>query len=116
MFRAALVSVVVLLAAGQELTLLCKAWCHDHAAVVICHPDNAQAGPSVAGRQTCANLAFVAVTRESGLRVDSSPDAAHATLVPRYQAALLTIGARIGREPWRSPLLGDPARPTVLRI
>jgi hypothetical protein len=119
-FRAALLSIVLLLAAGQDVSLLCRTtWCDPQSAEASgCHRNISIVTPSVADDDSCDNSAVsaTAVLRESVRRDVSSPDAPQAIPVPRYQISHVTLNTRLGREPWREPSLDGPPRPVVLRI
>lgn len=119
MFRAALLSIVLSLAVGQNVVLLCRAWCNARVAAASgCHHEEAPLTPSVAGDKDCDNagLAATAVLREDVRRDVSSPGANHTTRVPRYQLAQLTIETRQNQEAGRGWLLGKRPLSTALRI
>ena len=75
-FRAALVSVVLTLAIGQNAGLLCKAWCHDATSTGCPHRDSTTSS-SVRADDNCTTVAAGAVTfvREDGRRTAPAPDA-----------------------------------------
>ena len=118
-FRAALLSIVLSLAAGQNAVILvCKAWCDEHAATASeCHHDNSSTTPSVVGGD-CGDMvsAHTAILREDTRRDVSSADANHATSAPRYQLAQLTIDARPGQEVRRAWSVAERPLSTVLRL
>src|SRR5688572_16688739 len=110
---------VVSLAVGQDLALLCRTWCDGHAvAASECHHKNSPSMPIVAGSENCDNVvvAATAVLREDGRRDVSSRNGNQAIPVPRYQLAQLTIGAGPGREPWRESSFEKRPLSTALRI
>jgi hypothetical protein len=84
-FRAALVSVVLTLAIGQNAGLVCKLWCHDATSTECPHQDSAS--PSVRADGNCTTVAVAAVTfvPEDGQRTASSPDAQTAGGALRFQ-------------------------------
>ena len=115
-FRAAVLSIVLTLAVGQNATLLCRAWCDLHAAAASgCHHEASASSAIVAGRNSCddAVLGAGAFLREEGGRVVAAPIAVHATFVPRHLLARLTTDVRRGPESGR----GWSQRPlSTLRI
>jgi hypothetical protein len=114
-FRAALLSIVLLLAVGQNVALLCITWCDAHtAAATECHYENSSTTPSVTGDEHCDNAtAAAAVLREDVRRGVSSWEANQASVV-RFDLALLTIDApgQVRRARW----LEKPPLSTALRI
>ena len=61
MFRAVLLSIVLSLAVGQNVALLCRAWCNAHVAAASgCHHEDSPTTPTVAGDESCDNLVVVA--------------------------------------------------------
>jgi hypothetical protein len=115
-FRAALFSIVVSLATGQDVALLCRTWCDAEAAVATeCHHKDSPPTPNVAGDKGCDPMMAVAV-KEDVRRGDSPPDGNHPILVRPYQLTHLTIEARRGQEPWRESSLDTRPLPTSLRI
>ena len=119
MFQAAVLSIVLTLAVGQNVALLCKTWCDAHAAASSeCHHENPSTTPSVAGDEHCDNVmvAAAAVLREDVQCGVSSSDAKQAIPIPRYQLAQLTIDARSGLDSWREWLLEKRPVSTALRI
>jgi hypothetical protein len=119
-FRAALLSIVLSLAIGQDLTLLCSTtWCDAKVAVGSeCHHKSSSHTPNVAGDKRCDNVeAGVAATlREDVRRGVPFQDANHVVPVPRFQLVQLTTDVRRGQEPWRKSSVERPALPTTLRI
>ena len=119
MFQAAAISIVLTLAIGPNVQLLCKTWCHPQAAAASeCHHENSSTTPSVAGDEHCDNVvvAATAVLREDARRAVSSQDANQAIPVPRYQLAQLTIDERPGQEPWREWSLENRPLSIAFRI
>jgi hypothetical protein len=118
-FRAALLSIVFSLAAGQNVALLCRSWCDAHAAVPSeCHHENSSTTPSVAGDKDCGKVvvAATAILREDVRRGVWSRDTNQAIPVPRYQLAQLTIQERPGHEPGREWSLEKRPLSIALRI
>ena len=119
MFRAVLLSIVLSLAVGQNVALLCRAWCNAHVAAASgCHHEDSPTTPTVAGDESCDNLVVVAtaVLREDVRPNVSSQDANHAIPVPRYQLAQFTIDTCQNREAGRRWLLENRPLSTALRI
>jgi hypothetical protein len=85
-FRAALFSIVLTLAVGQNAGLLCRVSCDD-ATSAACPHQESTTSPSVRTGDTCANVAVgaVAFIREDGRRTAPAPDAPNALVVRRFQ-------------------------------
>ena len=119
MFQAAVLSIVLTLAVGQNVALLCRTWCDAHAAAASeCHHEHSSNTPSVAGDDNCGNpvVGATAVVREDVRRGVSSQDTNHAIPVPRYQLAQLRIDSCPGQETWRERSLEKRPLSTTLRI
>jgi hypothetical protein len=117
--QAVALTIVLTLAVGQDVALLCRTWCDAHAAAASeCHHRNSSPMPSVAGDENCDNMAVAAtaVLREDVWRDVSSQNANQAIPVPRYQLAPLTINARPGQDAWRARMLEKRPLSTALRI
>jgi hypothetical protein len=118
-FRAALLSIVVSLGIGQDLTLLCTTWCDAEAAVGSeCHHNSSSHTPNVAGDKSCDNVqaAITAALREDVRRGVPSQDANQLIPVPRFQLVQLTTDVRRGQEPWRKLSLERRPLSAALRI
>jgi len=118
-FRAVVLSVVLILAVGQNAALLCRAWCHPQAAAASGgHHEEPANSPSVADDDSCDHvvLSVAAFLREGVRRGVSSPDGNHAAPVPHYQLAHSTTDARLGQEPGREWSLEERPLATALRI
>jgi hypothetical protein len=118
-FQAAVLSIVLTLAVGQNVALLCRTWCDaPSAAASECHHRNSSTTPSVVGDEYCGNVVVgaTAVLREDVRRDVSSKDMNHAIPVPRYQLAQLRIDSRPGQESWRERSLEKRPLSTALRI
>ena len=93
-FRAALFSIVLTLAVGQNASLLCKVWCHDATSAGCPHLDSttfldSATSPSVSADDNCGS-AFVGATafvREDARRTAAAPDGHDALVVPRFRLA-----------------------------
>jgi hypothetical protein len=119
MFRIAVLSFVLTLAAGPSAALLCRTGCDPQGAAASGRPHHdPSTSPSVVGDDSCDNVALgpAAVLREDVRRGVSAPDAGHAILVPRYQLADVTSNARPGREPGREWSLDHRPLSTALRL
>lgn len=98
-FRAALFSIVLTLAVGQNAGLLCKVWCYPHhAASSGCRAQDSTTSPSVRADDSCNNVVFgaVAFVREDGRLTASAPDALNALVVPRFRFAPPPTDSRSG--------------------
>ena len=97
MFRAALFSIVLTLAVGQNGSLLCQAWCPDKTAAACPHQDSATS-PSVSAHDNCRSAVFAALefVREDARRTAAAPDAQNALVVPRSLLALSPADLRPG--------------------
>ena len=114
MFRAALASVVLTLAIGQDAGLLCKVWCHD-AASTACPHQETTTSPSVRD-DTCTNVVVgaVAFVREGNRRTAPAPDAQNALVVRRFRLVAPPTDAHPGYESGRRLLLEE--RPLVIAL
>ena len=115
-FRAALFSIVLTLAVGQNASLLCKVWCHDATSAGCPHQDSTTSqGVSADGNCGSTFVGPVAFVREGAWRTAAAPDAQSALIVPRFRWAPspptdLGSGFEAGRR-----LLLD-ARPLILPL
>lgn len=87
-FRAALLSVVMSLALGQNAGLFCKVWCHD-ATLAQCPHEETTTSSSVSADDRCEDTAIdvVAFVREDARRAADAPDARNAPGVARFRVA-----------------------------
>ena len=115
MFRAALFSIVLTLAVGQNTSLLCKVWCPDATSARCPHHDSTTS-PSVSAHDTCRSDVggAVAVVREDARRTAAAPDAQNALAVPRFLLALSHTELGSGIESGRRLLLEE--RPLVIAL
>lgn len=115
MFRAALFSIVLTLAVGQNAGLLCKVWCHD-ATSTACPHQESTTSPSVRADDTCVDAAVgaVAFVREDGRRTAPAPDAQNALVVLRFQFVAPPTDPRPGYESGKRMLLEE--RPLVIAL
>jgi hypothetical protein len=87
-FRAAVVSIVLTLAVGQDTALVCSVWCHPpEAAPGVCEHQHQLTPLSVTGNDSCTQLAAGATVfvREDVRRGASAPDAKHGVVVAGFQ-------------------------------
>jgi hypothetical protein len=118
-FQVTVLSIVLTLAVGQNIALLCRTWCDAHSAAASeCHYENSSTGPSLAGDESCDKgvVDTIAVLKEDVRRDVSSQDANQAIPVPRYQLAQLKVDARPDQEAWRERSLERRPLSTALRI
>lgn len=115
--RAAVLSIVLTLAVGQNAPLLlCRAWCDQQAAAASgCHHQNPAPSLSMAGDDSCDNVLIAAFLREQVRRGVSSPDRDHAIPVLLYQLAPSATDVRPGQQPGRECSLETRPLSTVLR-
>jgi len=116
-FRATVLSIVLMLAAGSSATLVCSAWCHPDDATFTCQHEESTRSPGVNGAESCRIVpgGVTAFVREE-LRRTSPTSGADAFIVPGFPLAPpLTDGGRAGHA---STLLrvADPPLLIVLRI
>jgi hypothetical protein len=115
-FRAAILSIVLTLAAGPNTALLCNAWCHpgEHMGNG-CEYKRQSASPMVTSNEDCkeAIVGAMAFVREEGQRI-SAPDVQSAAVVPRFAFTPSVPQTRSGYEPGGRRLL--EARPLVLAL
>jgi hypothetical protein len=101
-FRAALFSIVLTLAFGQNASLLCKVSCPETKSAECRHQDSTTSA-SVSALDNCRNDvgAAVAFVREDARRTTAAPDAQNALAVPRFLLAVshtdLGSGSEFGR-------------------
>jgi hypothetical protein len=114
-FRAALFSIVLTLAFGQNASLLCKVWCPDSTSAECPHQDSTTS-PSVSAHDNCRSDVGVAVAfvREDARRTAAAPDAQNALAVPRFLLALSHTDRGSGFESGRRLLLEE--RPLVIAL
>ena len=114
-FRAALFSVVLTLAIGQNAGLLCTVWCPDTTSTTCPHQESTMS-PSVRTDDTCTNVAVAAVAfvSEDGRRTAPAPDVQHALVVLRFRFVAPPTDLRPGYESGRRLLLEE--RPLVIAL
>ena len=114
-FRAAILSIVLTLAAGQNIGLLCHLWCPPDAATTSGCEHQTTTSPSLTPYEVCNEAVSdaTAIAREEGRRT-AAPHGQSATVVPRFAFAAPSFEARSGYEPDCRRLLD--ARPLVLAL
>src|SRR5206468_3091359 len=119
MFRAAVLSIVVTLAVGQNAALLCRAWCHPTEGTAAgCQHRNETTSPSVTGKDDCKHLAVgtIAFVREGGYRGKLTTDVQIAVATPRFAAAQFRSNLRSGFESGQRRRLEERRLVITLRI
>ena len=114
-FRAALFSIVLTLAVGQNASLPCEVWCHD-ATSAGCPHQGSTTSPSVSADDSCSSVVVgaVAFVREDGWRTAAAPDAQKALVVPRFRLPPSPSDLRPGFESGRRLPLEE--RPLVIAL
>jgi hypothetical protein len=118
-FRVAVVSIVLILAVGQNAGLLCNVLCHPReVSTAECHHhEDGTAPSSVTNDDTCTVVVGVAAfVREDVRRAVSAPDMQHAIAIPRYQFSPSTTETRVGIDSAREWSLEKRPLETSLRI
>ena len=119
MFRAALFSIVLTLAVGQDATALCKVWCDPHDATTAgCHQAAPTESATLTGTDSCDTVVVeaVALVREDARRGASAPDLHHAVFVTRSRFASPPTDARSSYEPGQQSSPDERPLVTALRI
>ena len=116
MFRAAVLSIVLTLAAGQDAALLCGVWCHSGEGMAgACEHQTEATAPSIVANDDCdVSGNPVVFVREDGRRSVSAPDVAGAVAVARFAFTPPVAGTLSAYEP-NSRLLLE-RRPLVLAL
>jgi hypothetical protein len=115
-FRAALLSIVLTLAAGQNAALLCGTWCHSAAGMAgACEHQTQSVTPRLGANDDCVvNGNPVLFVGEDGRRSASAPNVAGAVAVVRFAFTPPAAGTLSRHEP-NSRLLLE-LRPLVLAL
>jgi len=117
--RAAVFSIVLALAVGQDANLLCMAWCDPHeAAATGCHHQDGVTSPSlVTGGDGCdTGVLTVATFVREDLRRGGSAQDQHAVIAARFQYAPSSADIRSGHVVWRRAAPEAGPLVTFLRI
>ena len=114
-FRAALLSIVLTMAAGQNVALVCGVWCHSGEGMAgACEHQTEATAPSIVANDECAiNGNPVVFVREDGRR-NSLPEVAGPLAPARFEFTPPAAGALSAYEPNSRPLL--QRRPLVLAL
>jgi hypothetical protein len=115
-FRAALLSIVFTLAAGQNVALFCGVWCHSGEEMTgTCERQTETSSPGIVAHDDCtiSGNAIVFV-RDDARRGLSAPDVEGASLVPRFAFTPPATAIPLGYEPGSRLLL--ELRPLVLSL
>lgn len=118
-FQAVVLSIVLTLAVGPNVSLLCRTWCDQQvAAASRCHHEDQGTSPSVAGNDCCDsdNGMLTAEFLPKDVQSGVSPDGVHAIPLLRHEFAHSATHASPGDEPGREWSLEKSPLPTVLRI
>ena len=118
-FRAALFSIVLTMAVGQDAALLCKAWCYLPQDLALgCQHQDATTSPTMNADDNCRNLAVgaIAFVREDARRGATAPDTQNALVIPRFRFAPALSDSRSGYESGPQLQLKAQPRVTALRI
>jgi hypothetical protein len=116
-FRAAVLSIVLAVAAAPSAATLCQIWCDSQAATAACHPEALAPSSTAAGASNCdRSLSLGAVLPEEARRGLAAPGAMDAGSFFPLQLAQLTTDARRHHEPGREWWLVQRPPTTALRI
>ena len=116
-FRAAVFSIVLTLAVGQNAALLCKAWCYPHEAPAAgCRHHEPTTSATVNGNDNCSGATFgaIAFVREDARRTASAQDAQNGLAVPRFRFVPSHSNSPFGYESGQPPPL--QARPLAIAL
>ena len=117
-FRATVLSIVLVFAAGPSASLFCKAWCDPHeAAASGCHHQESGSVASVADDDSCLDsIQGSAILTKEDLRLASTQDLGNVTAIAQPPLAPAAISLRAAGNQRRAP--SDLKRPltTPLRI
>ena len=119
MFRAALFSIVLTMAVGQDAALLCKAWCYQpEASAIACRHPDATTSPTVSADDSCRSLAVdtIAFVPEDARRGAAAPDTQNALVIPRFPFAPSLADSRSGYESGAQSQFEARPLVTALRI
>ncbi len=85
MFRAALLSIVLTLSAGQDAILLCSIWCHSGKGITgTCEHQTETSAHGVVANEGCDISNPVVFVRDVARVRTSGPDVGGALLAPRF--------------------------------
>jgi hypothetical protein len=113
MFRAALLSLVLTLAAGPNVALLCGVWCHPSERMAgACEHQTQAARPGIDANDDCAINSNPVVIAQDGRLGASAPDVAGVVVVARFAFTPPAAGVLSAYEPNGRLLL--QLRPLIL--
>jgi hypothetical protein len=94
--RVTVLSIVLALATGPSLSVLCRVWCDQAAAPASgCHPQDDTASTRVAAGHSCPDQALSQAVMQEDLQRRISPDSRDwAAAVPRFQMTLAAFDVR----------------------
>ena len=117
MFRVALLSIVLTLAAGPSAALLCGTWCHSAARMAgACEHHTQAVTPGVSASDECAVNGNPAVfVREDARRSTSAPDVTGVIAAARFAFTSPVAGGTLSGYELNSRLLLE-LRPLVLAL
>lgn len=118
MFRATILSIVLVFGAGPSVSLFCKAWCDPHAAAASgCHHEDTGNSTSVASDHSCQDTTqgSAVLLKEDPRGRASSGGAASVAVVAQFQLASMATSVRPVEDRGRAPadlkrLLNTPLR------
>ena len=115
-FRAALLSIVLTLAAGQNAAaLFCGIWCHSGEGMAgACEQQGSTTSPAVSANDCKVNGSVIVFVREDARRSTSAPTDVGAAFVPRFAFTPPAAGILSAHEPSNRQLL--ELRPLVLAL
>lgn len=118
-FRAAVLTIVLTLAATPSAALLCRTWCNPHAAAAEgCHQAASTTSTIAAVRDTCEDqgLGAAAFLRANVRRGVSVFQRVHAVAAIRYRLAQTTADERSRQNAWGVWSVKKRPLSTVLRV
>jgi hypothetical protein len=118
-FRATVLSIVLILVAGPSATVLCKAWCDPAAAAAAgCHHGDGSPSATLTGTNDCTKAVpnSAVVFKQDARRGAPSSDPHQAVMVPRHHRAISSSDAHPGDDPGCTWSLAPQPLVTALRI
>jgi hypothetical protein len=116
-FRAAVLSIVLALAAAPEAMLLCRLWCPNEVSVGDCHHHGQSSSARVKAADVCgADASVIALTREDSRRAAAGSGTGHAVVVQHDDFAGLTRPIRTAESWARVHALEKRPLETTLRL
>jgi hypothetical protein len=117
-FGATVLSIVLILVAGPNASVLCKAWCDPAAAAATkCHHQHGSPSATLTGTDDCGQVVpNSAVVIKGARRGASSSDSQQAVMVPRHHRASSSSDAHPGDDAGCTWSLAQRPLVTALRI